>query len=67
MISGPSGPWGRAGPSNGCEDTDGIDIVPVPLGPHFPHGLFICQDGDNGDLPQNFKLVPLERIVGILQ
>lgn len=26
----------------GAESTDGIDIVPLNLGPKFPHGVFLC-------------------------
>ncbi|MEU6439058.1 phytase [Streptomyces sp. NPDC047046] len=52
--------------TDGCSDTDGIDASDKPLGPAFPNGLFVCQDGSNstpgssGD--QNFKYVPLQRI-----
>ena len=41
------------------EGTDGIDGVAVPLGPRFPLGLLVVQDGDNDDGNQNFKLIPL--------
>lgn len=64
VAPGSSDPPGRKGP-DGCEDTDGIDVVPVPLGPRLPNGMFVCQDGRNGDLRQNFKLVPLERITAV--
>lgn len=49
-------------------ETDGIDVTAVPLGPAFPHGLFVAQDGDNMDASgrQNFKLVPWERIAEAL-
>ncbi|MFB6689966.1 phytase [Streptomyces virginiae] len=49
-----------------CEDTDGIDATAANLGPAFPQGVFICQDGSNGapgtSGNQNFKFVPLQRI-----
>ncbi|MET9837044.1 phytase [Streptomyces virginiae] len=49
-----------------CEDTDGIDATAADLGPAFPQGVFICQDGSNGapgtSGNQNFKFVPLQRI-----
>jgi 3-phytase len=51
---------------DGCEDTDGIDAVATPLGPAFPAGLFVCQDGDNGDDRQNFKLVDLGAVTRLL-
>jgi 3-phytase len=48
--------------------TDGIDVTNFPLGPSFPHGVFIAQDGHNKDgnvvKHQNFKLVPFESIAG---
>jgi myo-inositol-hexaphosphate 3-phosphohydrolase len=40
------------------------------LGPTFPHGVFICQHNTNTapgtERNQNFKLVPLERVVGLV-
>jgi 3-phytase len=51
---------------DGCSNTDGIDVINRDLGPAFSQGLFICQDGENTmpDANQNFKLVPLETILG---
>jgi 3-phytase len=54
---------------DGCGRTDGIDALAADLGPAFPNGIFICQDNSNtppgpsGN--QNFKFVPLERVVGL--
>ena len=31
--------------SDGCDQTDGIDAYTGYLGPSFPDGLFVCQDG----------------------
>jgi 3-phytase len=50
-----------------CDRTDGIDAYAGNLGPLFPNGLFVCQDGPN-DAPgttgnQNFKFVPFNRVV----
>jgi 3-phytase len=51
-------------PIDGVEDTDGLDVTSAPLGPAFPGGVFIAQDGANFDgadkkkAMQNFKLVP---------
>lgn len=46
---------------DGTEETDGLDVVSFPVGPAYPHGLMVIQDGhnkDNGrDMPQNFKIV----------
>ena len=49
-------------------DTDGIDVINVPLGKAFPKGLFIVQDGTNKKAQvlknQNFKLYAWEDIAG---
>jgi myo-inositol-hexaphosphate 3-phosphohydrolase len=53
--------------ADGCSITDGIDAIPLWLGPDFPHGLFVCQDNTNTEPDtagnQDFKFVPLERII----
>jgi len=46
------------GTIDGVSDTDGIDVINVPLGPAFPHGLFVAQDNTNPGGNQNFKIVP---------
>lgn len=38
-------------------ETDGIDVTNAPLGPLWPHGLFIVQDDHNEGYSRNFKLV----------
>jgi 3-phytase len=48
---------------DGCEETDGIDVTTANLGPAFPQGVFVVQDGFNDKGNQNFKLVPLQNIV----
>ena len=53
--------------ADGCSDTVGIEAVAANLGPDFPAGIFICQDGDN-TAPgpaghQNFKFVRLENVI----
>ena len=54
-----------------CGRTDGIEATSTSLGPSFPFGLFVCQDNTNtepgGSGNQNFKLVPLERVVPVGQ
>ena len=47
---------------DGVTNTDGIDVVNVSLGPAFPFGLFVVQDGTNPGANQNFKFIPWERI-----
>ncbi|WP_157559579.1 phytase [Nocardioides sp. Soil777] len=56
--------------SDDCDQTDGIAAQGGYLGPAFPQGLFVCQDGYN-DAPgtsgtQNFKLAPLHLVDGVL-
>ena len=48
---------------DGAEETDGIDVTTANLGPAFPHGVFVAQDGFNDKGNQNFKLVPLQMII----
>jgi 3-phytase len=54
---------------DGTSETDGIDVTNFPLGPSYPQGLFVVQDGANVDggakANQNFKLVPWERIAAV--
>jgi 3-phytase len=47
---------------DGAEETDGIDVTTAHLGPAFPSGVFVAQDGNNDNGAQNFKLVPYERV-----
>ena len=51
-----------------CDETDGLLAYKGYLGPTFPNGIFICQDGYNAAPgstgAQNFKFVPLERLPG---
>jgi 3-phytase len=42
---------------DGVTGTDGIDVISTRLGAHFPGGLFVAQDDENGSDTQNFKLV----------
>ncbi len=48
---------------DGAEETDGIDVTTANLGPSFPNGVFVAQDGYNDKGNQNFKLVPLQLIL----
>ncbi|QOJ01582.1 MAG: phytase [Phycisphaeraceae bacterium] len=56
----------RVGTGDGIdavEETDGIEAVGVNLGPAFPKGVFIAQDGKRPeDERQNFKFVPWDAI-----
>jgi 3-phytase len=44
-------------------ETDGIDVSTAKLGPMFPRGVFVAQDGKNDDGNQNYKLIPWQVIV----
>jgi 3-phytase len=65
---------GNNGSIDSVQESDGADVINVPLGSNFPYGLFVTQDGsneparlveDDGELSNvntNFKLVPWENI-----
>ncbi|MBD2435347.1 phytase [Nostoc sp. FACHB-110] len=61
---------GNNGSIDSVQESDGADVINVPLGPNFPNGLFITQDGSNEpaviadgeNISTNFKLVPWENI-----
>jgi 3-phytase len=44
-------------------ETDGIHVTTANLGPTFPKGVFVAQDGADDTGKQNFKLVPWQLIV----
>jgi 3-phytase len=46
-----------AGSVDGTSETDGLEFAAGGLGPAFPDGLLVVQDGDNAPEAQNFKLV----------
>jgi 3-phytase len=52
----------RGDKTDGAEDSDGIDVVNVDLGPSFPKGLFVAQNGSNDGKKQNFLMVPWEAV-----
>lgn len=59
------------GPVDGTSDTDGIDVLNLDLGPAFPKGLFLAQDGTNlnGEetAPQNFKLMSWGKVAALFE
>ncbi|MBW4560192.1 MAG: phytase [Mojavia pulchra JT2-VF2] len=65
---------GSNGTIDSVQESDGADVVNVPLGPNFPSGLFVTQDGsnepakiaDDENINSNFKLVPWENIANAL-
>ncbi|MBW4616739.1 MAG: phytase [Desmonostoc vinosum HA7617-LM4] len=65
---------GNNGSIDSVQESDGADVVNVPLGPNFPFGLFVTQDGSNEpakiadgeNINSNFKFVPWENIANTL-
>ena len=62
---------GEAGAVDGVEDTDGLHVVSAPLGPRYPMGLLVVQDGvnlapDGAEANQNFKLVSWRDVLDAL-
>lgn len=53
---------------DGISETDGLEVTSANLGPGFPNGAFIAQDGRNitPHERQNFKYVPWERIASAM-
>ena len=52
------------------EDTDGLHVVSAPVGPRYPMGLLVVQDGINvapdARVNQNFKLVSWQDVLDAL-
>jgi myo-inositol-hexaphosphate 3-phosphohydrolase len=69
---------GNNGGIDSVQESDGADVVNVPLGTAFPNGLFVTQDGSNdpavlvddegelANISSNFKFVPWENIANTL-
>ncbi|MGH2412731.1 MAG: phytase [Microcystaceae cyanobacterium] len=67
---------GAFGGIDSVQESDGADVLNIPLGPLFPSGLFVTQDGSNDppvlffdeddqefvNVSTNFKFVPWENI-----
>ena len=54
---------------DGSSETDGLDVVSAPLGPDYPAGLLVVQDGRNL-MPaqrQNFKYVSMKDVIEALK
>jgi 3-phytase len=50
----------------GVESTDGLDVTTRPLGPRFPDGALVVQDGDNGEQHQDFGVVPWDDVTDLV-
>jgi 3-phytase len=48
----------------GADETDGMDVTNLPLGPGFPHGVFVTHDAS--PTPSRHLLTPFERIATAL-
>lgn len=57
-----------AGGIDGTSETDGLEATAAALGPRFPRGLLVVQDGHKRlpDGPQNFKLVDWDDVARAL-
>jgi 3-phytase/alkaline phosphatase D len=65
---------GESGSIDAVEESDGADVINVPLGSQFPSGLMVVQDGANQpqvvaqddqeleNISANFKFVPWENV-----
>ncbi|WP_271065694.1 phytase [Caulobacter sp. NIBR1757] len=54
---------------DGSSETDGLDVTSRPMGPLFPNGALVTQDGRNVSPPepQNFKIIPWKGIEAALK
>jgi len=53
---------------DGASETDGLEVTPMPLGPDFPRGMLVVQDGRKRlpEGPQNYKYVSWEDVARAL-
>jgi 3-phytase len=53
---------------DGASETDGLDITALPLGPHYPNGMLVVQDGRKRlpEGPQNFKYLSWDEVLRVL-
>lgn len=72
---------GESGNIDGAEESDGADVINVPLGNSYPNGLLVVQDGANepeavsqdpedGEIQNfntNFKLIPWENVANTFE
>ena len=55
------------GTVDGTRETDGIELLTMPMGKDYPQGLLVVQDGDNEPSPQNFKNVSWADVKRVLK
>lgn len=68
---------GSSGDIDSTEESDGSQVINVPLGPDYPFGLFVAHDGSNDpqviiedegeiqNISTNFKYVPWQNIANV--
>jgi 3-phytase len=49
----------------GADETDGMDVTNFPLGPAFPHGVFVAHDAS--PTPSRHLLTPFDRVAAALK
>ncbi|MFO7669207.1 MAG: phytase [Bacteroidales bacterium] len=58
------------GKIDGVEETDGLEIITLPLNKRFPMGILVVQDGFNSEgsqaRSQNFKFISADKILDLL-
>lgn len=54
---------------DGVSETDGLEVTSLALGPQFPDGLMVVQDGRNvmPGAPQNFKLINGSKLAAFIR
>ena len=56
---------------DGVEETDGLDVTSAPLGPEYPSGMLIVQDGFNYEghkkKSQNFKMISWAEVERVMR
>jgi len=52
---------------DGVSETDGLEATSLPMGPRYPKGALVVQDGDNRPDAQNFKIVDWREIEKVLE
>ena len=48
-----------------ADETDGMDVTNFPLGPAFPHGVFVTHDA--APTPSRHRLTPFDRVAAALK
>lgn len=58
---------GKSAATDAVNATDGVDVINVPMGPTYPQGLLVTQDGKNDpEGGTDFKLIPWPNVANAL-